>query len=257
MNQEKQAALTEFADLIRHHLIRNNSYSYRTVSIDGVLCYPVIHKHKQILNFECVHVMCRVNRGSYSSLDKYSVHHHKYKSIEDAILYIEKVVATYKLFHGDLISPYDYKLAKLEEQFHPYTPSQVCCVCYENTLDTTVCDHHLCLKCREICVLKNQYDCPICRNPGIAHIYNIDNGLINNNQYKSLREIVDAERRRGTSYAEQFTPFNIYAFIDRIGARRSPSSDTPVEMINLDEDEELSEVSEIDLADEDSEHELA
>jgi len=245
-SDEREIALNEFTNLIREHLKYNSNYSFRSVNIDGVLCYPVIYKHRKIVNFECINIDCEMtNKWGDKTKEKYSVYYKKYASVRDAILTVELVSKCYRIYNGDLLSPENYKIAKMEERFLPYNESQVCCVCYENTLDTTVCDHYLCLRCREVCLKKCVNDCPMCRNPGVVSIYNIDNGLINNNVYGVLREVLEFERKREV-------PVNngIFAFMDRIGNRRvrTPSSESNESNISISEEREqsLSEVSTID-----------
>jgi len=245
-SDEREVALNEFTQLIRERLKYSSNYSFRSVNIDGVLCYPVIYKHRKIVNFECINIDCEMtNKWGDKTKEKYSVYYKKYKSIKDAILTVELVCKSYRIHNGDLISPRDYKMAKAEERFLPYNESQVCCVCYENTLDTTVCDHYLCLRCREVCLKKCVNDCPMCRNPNVVSIYNIDNGLINNIVHGVLREVLEFEKK-------QEAPHNIFAFIDRIGNRRirtpsseSAESDDGASMSSEPSSENLSEVSTI------------
>lgn len=268
MTDQRESDLSEFEALVSNHLKYHKSYSYRSVSIDGVLCYPVIHKHRKIVNIESVHIQCRMkNKWGDNKFEKYSLYYRKYRSIRDAILIIEEVISSYKIIDGDLVSPYDYKIAMVETKFNPYTDKQTCCVCYEKTMDTTICDHYLCMKCREICIRKEKPNCPMCRNPGIVNIYNIDNGLINNNEYKCIKEVneFESENRNASSPEENVfisnRGFRFRAVIDRIGARRSPSNSSNEnndelqhgavvfdEMVIMDEneDDELSEVSTID-----------
>lgn len=271
---DRELALNEFTREICEHLKYNPNYSFRTVNIDGVICYPVIHKHRKIVNFECVNVYCYMtNKKGNKTKEKYSVYYKKYSSIKDAILTVELVSKQFRIYNGDLVSPQDYKMARMEEVFLPYNESQVCCVCYENTLDTTICDHYLCLRCREVCLKKCIIDCPMCRNENVVSIYNIDNGLINNNVYGVLRDVLEFERKddeQNNSFVyvtslDNSTTFDnsrIFAFIDRIGNRRvrTPSSESN-EFHNpfLNEiepsSEELSEVSTIDENDSDEDSE--
>jgi hypothetical protein len=199
----KEERLKELAELIRKQLKKQRSYSMRPVTIDGVLCYPVIHKHKKIVNFECINIECNIGKKDNDQFERYSLLHMKYKSIESAIEKIEKVVGTYKIYNGDLLSPTDFKMVKLEETFIPYTDKQTCCVCYENTLDTTVCDHYICMHCRETCVTKKQTDCPMCRRKNIVHIYNIDNGLINNIVFETIKKVNDYENSSRRAFEEE------------------------------------------------------
>jgi hypothetical protein len=257
-SDERELALNEFTQLIRERLKHSSNYAFRSVIIDGVLCYPVIYKHRKIVNFECINIDCELtNKWGDKTKEKYSVYYKKYVSIRDAILTVELVSKCYRIYNGDLISPQEYKMAKMEERFLPYNESQVCCVCYENTLDTTVCDHYLCLRCREVCIKKHVNDCPMCRNPGVVSIYNIDNGLINNNVYGVLREVLDFERKRAAPVNDFVSPSSstnrIFAFIDRIGNRRvrTPSSESNESGVSQSEQREqslelLSEVSTID-----------
>jgi hypothetical protein len=124
---------------------------------------------------------------------KYSLLYKKYKTIENAIEIVEKVVSTYKIYNGDLVSPDDYQLLKLEENIIPYEEHQKCCVCLENTQETTMCNHYICFHCRDKCLSTQTLDCPICRNPGVMRIFNIDNNLINNDEYVVLRDAIDYE----------------------------------------------------------------
>jgi hypothetical protein len=247
---EKERALNEFAELIEVHLKKHSTYSFRTANIDGVWVYPVIHSYRKIINFECVNIMCRMKSKNGEPLfEKYSVYYTRYKSIKGAISAVENVVSTYKIFNGDLLSPYDYKLAKLEERFNPYSADQVCCVCYENTMDITLCEHYLCIKCREICLQKDKPDCPICRSSKAVRLYNIDNGLINNNEYAVLKTTLEFERDCVGMRSIEPSPFVVHSYIDRMGSgsRRTMSSES-TELTPLDEsleDGEISEISEI------------
>jgi hypothetical protein len=123
----------------------------------------------------------------------------KYKTIENAIEIIEKVVSTYKIYNGDLVNPNDYELQKLEEKYIPYEEGQKCCVCLENTQETTTCNHYICFHCRDKCIIAQKPDCPICRKPGVMRIFNIDNNLINNDEYIVLSDAIDYEYRSETS----------------------------------------------------------
>jgi hypothetical protein len=96
----------------------------------------------------------------------------------------------------------------------------------------------------------------MCRNPGIVNIYNIDNGLINNNQYGSLKAALEIERMDSYERSPTPSPLRIYAIIDRVGSGRvrSMSSESVAEPGGLNvlaeiastlSDEQLSEVDEM------------
>jgi len=191
---DKDTKITELAELISDHLTRFKSYHFRPVKIDGINCYIVIHKKYKIVNFEAINVKCLVHKqGKRKIKQQYSLLFVKYKTIEHAIRKVENIVATYKVYNGDLVSETAYKQLKLEELVIPYNEQQVCCVCNENTLDTTLCNHYICFHCREQCILTNNTNCPVCRNEEVISIYNIDNGLINNTSYDILQYAIEYE----------------------------------------------------------------
>jgi hypothetical protein len=190
----KEEITRKLANGIREQLKKYKTYTFRPVRIDGVYCYAVIHRKSKIVNFESIHIICHVDIGDAKKMtQKYSLLYKKYKTIENAIEIVENIVANYKIYNGDLVSPDDYKLLKLEENIIPYEEHQKCCVCLENTQETTTCKHYICFHCRDKCISTQTLDCPICRNPGVMRIFNIDNSLINNDEYVVLRDAVDYE----------------------------------------------------------------
>lgn len=196
----KEEITKKMATGIREHLKKYKTYTFRPVRIDGVYCYAVIHRKTKIVNFESIHVICHITvRNQIKKTQKYSLLYKKYKTIENAIEIIEKVVSTYKIYNGDLVNPNDYELQKLEEKYIPYEEGQKCCVCLENTQETTTCNHYICFHCRDKCIIAQKPDCPICRKPGVMRIFNIDNNLINNDEYIVLSDAIDYEYRSETS----------------------------------------------------------
>ena len=86
-----------------------------------------------------------------------------------------------------------YELMKLEEAIVPYTEDQKCCVCNDNTTDITLCKHHICLQCREQCLLNEQPNCPVCRKEEIINMYFNETNLINNSEYHILQYAFEYE----------------------------------------------------------------
>ena len=190
----KEEITKKLANGIREKLKKYKTYTFRPVRIDGVYCYVVIHRKSKLVNFESINVICHVDVGnSIKKTQKYSLLYRKYKTIENAIDIVEKVVSTYKIYNGDLVNPDEYELLKLEEKFIPYEEHQKCCVCLENTQETTTCNHYICFHCRDKCITAKKTECPICRKTGIMRIFNIDNNLINNDEYVILRDAIDYE----------------------------------------------------------------
>jgi hypothetical protein len=194
MDNGQKESIKKLANGIREHFKKYKTYTFRPVRIDGVYCYPVIHRKTKIVNFESIHVICYVDIGNSKKMtQKYSLIYKKYKTIENAVEIVENIVANYKIYNGDLVNPNDYELLKLEENIIPYEEHQKCCVCLENTQETTTCKHYICFHCRDKCLSMQTPDCPICRKPGVMRIFNIDNNLINNDEYVVLRDAIDYE----------------------------------------------------------------
>jgi len=196
--ENREPRVNKLIDIIKTYLETSQSYHFRPVKIDGVYCYPIIHKSPRLVNIEAVNIYCEKKQLSDDDqLEKYSLYHTPYETIKQAVQIIEKLVATYKIYGGDLCPPAVYEMFKLEEVVLPYNEDQKCCVCFENTTDTTVCDHYICLGCRDICILKNKPDCPMCRKQNIMRIYKSENGLVNNHEYSELKQAYDLERSCG------------------------------------------------------------
>ena len=201
----KEEITKKLANGIREKLKKYKTYTFRPLRIDGVYCYVVIHRKSKLVNFESIHVICHVDVGNSSikKTQKYSLLYKKYKTIENAIDIVEKVVSTYKIYNGDLVNPDEYELLKLEEKFIPYEEHQKCCVCLENTQETTACNHYICFHCRDKCITAKKTECPICRKTGIMRIFNIDNNLINNSEYIVLRDAIDYEYTSDSSSSSE------------------------------------------------------
>jgi len=190
----KDQQKSDLAKLISEKLKKHRTYFFRPVAIDGILCYPVIYggRHK-IVNFESIHINCFVKKGDKKYKQKYSLFFQKYKTIIGALDLIEDVVKNYQIYNGDLVSKEAYELMKLEESVIPYTEDQICCVCNDNTTDTTLCKHHICLQCREQCILNEQPNCPVCRKEEIINMYCNETNLINNSEYQILQYAFEYE----------------------------------------------------------------
>uniref|UniRef100_A0A6C0HBQ7 RING-type domain-containing protein n=1 Tax=viral metagenome TaxID=1070528 RepID=A0A6C0HBQ7_9ZZZZ len=190
----KDQQKSELANRITEKLKKNRTYFFRPIAIDGILCYPVIYggRHK-IVNFESIHINCFVKKGEKKYKQKYSLFFQKYKTILGALNLIEDVVKNYKIYNGDLVSKEAYELMKLEEAVVPYTEDQRCCVCNDDTTDITLCKHHICLQCREQCILNEQLNCPVCRKEEIINMYCNETNLINNSEYQVLQYAFEYE----------------------------------------------------------------
>ena len=171
--------------------IRNGvkEYHFRPVSIDGIYCYFVLYHQYNILTVESINVKYRFHYNGCDTLVPYVLYHYNYTSIKKAVKHIEKIHSSYKQINGDFLSPENYNDLKLEEIVIPYSTNEICCVCFENTMDTTSCGHHICFVCRDKCCIQKKLNCPICREPDALSIYNNSMHLINNIDYAELFSI--------------------------------------------------------------------
>ena len=92
---------------------------------------------------------------------------------EDGILPVLRdiryVREKYKFMDNYLLSPEEYQEAKLQREFIPLPDDKLCSVCYEPTIEYTICKHNICLKCREKCIAKGNKVCPICRKSELRY----------------------------------------------------------------------------------------
>jgi hypothetical protein len=234
-NDEKYRKIKQLARLIKKHLTKHKTYHLRPVKIDGIYCYVVIHSKYKIVNFESINIKCLVTKNNRKRKQTYSLLYVKYKSIEQALHKIENIVASYKVYNGDLVSPESYIQLKLEETIIPYNEEQVCSICNDNTMDITLCKHYICFHCREQCVLTNNMNCPVCRNEEIINIYNIDNGMINNSSYPILEFAIEYENDNSSH--------------DFINISNDDDDDDEVSRNNSDNDSENEDETIIDIRD--------
>jgi hypothetical protein len=206
----KRQMRKELAEYIRTRLTNHKFYVFRSVIIDGINCYIILYRKNKLINVESIHTSCTFIKNNKTHYQKYSLYHTNYDTIENAIDKIEFITRTYKLYNGDLMDEKNYNAYKLEEEFIPYKDYQSCCICYKNTIETTLCNHYICFHCREKCLVLRKFDCPLCRKQNILSEYNTDHGLINNEQFSNTLYFIAEEEEE--EYADNpvvpppFTP---------------------------------------------------
>lgn len=179
---------------IRDYLLRNETYTFRPTKIDGHNVYIVIYHKFKVVNIESIFVQCKVKINSFEEVQNYSLYHFEYKTLEHAIDRIETIKKNYKVYNGELVDEGVYKLSKLEETIIPYSDDEKCCVCFEDTSDNTLCNHSICLSCRETSIINCHYDCPICRKSKALYYYNNKNNLVNNEQFTLVKRAIHSEK---------------------------------------------------------------
>jgi len=188
-NREKESIDFLVRAIERQKEKGSKEYHFRPVMIDGIYCYFVIYFKYNILTVESLNVKVPFSYNGHEQLMPYVLYHYNYTSIKRAVIVVKKVFSTFKEKNGDIMSEGNYNDMKLEETVIPYSPNEICCVCFENTTDTTKCGHFICFRCRDKCCIQQKTNCPICREPKVLTIYNNDMHLINNSDYSELQEI--------------------------------------------------------------------
>lgn len=173
-----------------------NEYVFRPIKIGGLTSIPVIYKNPKIVNIEAQNVMVKRTFRSETLNEALSLCYEPYNNIEDALCIIKKIYLTYKLNPrcGEIQHPNKYTESVLEESVLPYDPDIVCSVCLEPTTDVTICNHGICLPCRDKCITTDNTKCPVCRGSvlndykTLTHYYaNSDYLLVNRAYCNSLR----------------------------------------------------------------------
>lgn len=211
----------------------SNEYHFRPYSVDGVFCYIVLYFKFSMLTVESVNVKCKFACEGKTYQQPYVLYYRKYKTFKDVLQIIQKITTTYKILNGDLESPENYAELKLEDCILPYREDEKCSVCFENTTDTTICDHYICFNCREKCILKKQLNCPICRNNNVMHYYNNNLQLFNNRDANELNCIFINNTRKYT--------FNV----EYLEEEEESSSEEEEEESSEEEEEEAQEEVEV------------
>jgi hypothetical protein len=89
-----------------------------------------------------------------------------FHTVLEILEHIKDVKENYHFFDNILCSSKQKgKLIKLKRSlaFFPQKEEKECSICYEPTKQVTLCNHPICLQCRESCILLQKKNCPICR----------------------------------------------------------------------------------------------
>jgi len=217
---EKQydTEITILANHIREHFNKSNIYIFRSVKIDGIYCCCVLYRDQQILNVESVRTIVR---NEADKTENYSLYFDYFNSEEEAVEMVQTIVATYKLYDGDLYSPETYQQLLAEERVIPYLEEQKCSQCNTNTSGMTKCGHYICFRCRENNLFSDVKNCPVCNKQDILCIYHNDTNVINNYHYSDLVEAIQSDNLYHSSSeddedyapAEQLIAKQLHTFI--------------------------------------------
>lgn len=175
----------------KHKSYGNNIYTFQDIKIDNVFCNIEIYLNFNILVLKCKNIFVTYD-GSYNTSCKYIPFHYKYDNIHEAVLQIYHIYNNYKFFDGVLMSTYDISKRIHENKLFNISFDK-CCICYSLTNEITVCNHAICIICREKLISHKKIDCPICRKSNIIKFFNHKFQSIYNIDFPDLERINNME----------------------------------------------------------------
>ena len=175
-NIRKKNILVQLSNIIEKYLNDNRDDSYNLTKytlyvIDEIECELFIYldHHETLCNYYYKILSKNIEYELGESLERDLLIYESacFTSIYSLLENIKKVETTYKLLDYYLLSPEKMLEAKLQRAFIPIHSDKVCSVCYEHTIEYTVCKHPICLKCRDKCIIQGKTRCPICRGSNL------------------------------------------------------------------------------------------
>ena len=141
--------------------------SHTNVEIDGILVNIYIGKEKD----ENTYQLQMIAKGSDiksedterddRDIPLYSSN--GFNTVLSILEDIEEVKNSYKLMEHELMSPRKMERIKLQRKIYPLSSNYNCSVCYEPTVEYSICKHPICFRCRYTCIRSDNLVCPICR----------------------------------------------------------------------------------------------
>jgi hypothetical protein len=128
-------------------------------NLDGIQTQIYIQRIGNVYNYKIIsHYFRFLNKFINNSDEIVLLEKHNFVNVRMLLEDIQNVKKTYKILKTKLLSPEGRAL--LSSDF-------TCSICYEPTMEYTLCKHYICFQCREKCVCKNILTCPICRHIGL------------------------------------------------------------------------------------------
>ena len=168
-----------FAELIENRLINMNPKfdsvcitNHTEISIDGILVSIYIDKENGLYNYEICSRFIYLDDDDEDDEDDepslVTLYEKKgFENLLDLQKDIHVVKKTHRLLEHTLLSPKEFEFAIIQRKCFPLSDDKLCCVCYETTMEYTICNHPICYRCREKCVFSKKIACPICREENL------------------------------------------------------------------------------------------
>lgn len=170
-------------------------YEFQEIIIDNITFLYEIYFEKQLFIIKCKNIFVLFDNehdddNTYSG--RYIIHHKFYDNFKELLFYISSIHTHFKIFNGVFLNSLQIKQKVTEQHFFRHTVN-FCCICFEQTNETTICKHYICLKCREIMVLREKFNCPICRKNDVLQYFSNDINDIYNLKFDELNFINNNE----------------------------------------------------------------
>lgn len=162
-----------------------NLYKFQDIKLNGVTYLYEIYLKEKLFIIKCKNIFVLFDHENQYH-GRYIVHHKKYDNLNNLLFHISTISNQYKLYNGVLLNKQQIIRNNIERKFLNYENTTNCSVCFEYTNETTICNHYLCLTCREIMISKHQHNCPLCRNQDIIKYFSNDTNNIYNLLYDEL-----------------------------------------------------------------------
>jgi hypothetical protein len=146
---------------------------YNTFEIDGINCFVYIQKVNKKYRYylSAKNIKYHFITATRMSDSIYLYISSDFKEISELLQHIQNVKTNYTFFDNYLCSiEQRKKIIKLNRSLHFFTKEETeCSICYEPTKQKTLCNHPICLHCRESCILNSKKKCPICRQTKLKY----------------------------------------------------------------------------------------
>lgn len=179
----------------------DNVYKFQEIKLNGISFLYEIYLKEKIFVIKCKNIFVLFDRDNEYH-GRYIVYHKNYDNLNDLLLHISTIPNQYKIYNGILLKQDDIKHKNVEMRILNCENNTHCSICFEYTNETTICNHYICLKCRETMISKSQFNCPLCRNENIIQYFSNDTNNIYNLLYNELNFINNNEILN-TTYGSQ------------------------------------------------------
>ncbi len=182
----------EMINIIKKKESNNDKiYKFQEIKIQNISCLCEIYLIQKIfiIKSKYINVLFDPVNNYYG---KYILYHHNYNDLDDLLFHISDIHNNFVLYNGVLMDNIQKKNKITELKFFNIVLN-TCSICYQYTNETTLCNHFICLYCREKMLIRQYSSCPICRKQNVIQFFSNDINKIYNSIYDELNFINNIE----------------------------------------------------------------